>query len=267
MDRNRDFELGSRESGGCRALQPVVAERELDEFGQLESARRLARLEADTELMFRLSIEGFEGSAWREVSGALIDYGFQVMRAWIVTGQVFGKMAAKGRRVPDPPGSGIPREDALVLASDTVADAIVDFRDRVLKRGLWNASKGASLTTYFIGNCLIFQFPNLYRSWRREYLRSTRQEALQNDGERDHPALIARSKGDPAQEVVSADHTERTVREILEPIRGETNRAILLLRSEGFGVDEIAEALDLEYAAVESRLYRARQKIRQRRSA
>ena len=217
--------------------------------------------------MLRLSVEGFEGRAWREVSGALIDYGFQVMRAWIVTGQIFSKMAAKGRKVPDPPGRGIPREDALVLAQDTVADAIVDFRDRVLKRGLWDPSKGASLTTFFIGNCLIYQFPNLYRNWRREYLRASRYEAIENEGERDHPALKLRSNDDPAHEVVAADHTDRVVIKILEPVTDNTNREILILRSEGFGIDEIAEALGLDYGAVESRLYRARQKIRHRRSA
>lgn len=244
-----------------------MSEKDLDEFKDTESARRLARLQADTELMQRLSDEGFEGRAWDEISRALIDYGYQVMRAWVVTGQVFVKMASKGRRVKGPPLGGIPRDDALALAMDTVADAIIDFRDRVLKTARWDPSKGANLTTFFIGNCLLFQFPNLYRSWRRDYTQARQQDEIPGDSELSNPALGLRANDDPAHEVVAADHTMRVLNDVLEPVGDETNKAILILKAEGFGIDEIAESLGLEYNAVESRIYRARQKIRQRRSA
>ena len=269
MDRDRDPEQSST-TRGDQPLQPVVSavsENDLDEFKDTESARRLARLQADTELMQRLSDEGFEGRAWDEVSRALIDYGYQVMKAWVVTGQVFTKMASKGRRVKPPPFGRIPRDDALVLAEDTVADAIVDFRDRVLKAARWNPSKGANLTTFFIGNCLLFQFPNLYRSWRRDYLQTRQQEEITGYDEGSNPALDLRANDDPAHEVVAADQTMRVFDDLLEPISDDTNKAILILRAEGFGIDEIAESLDLDYKAVESRIYRARQKIKQRKSA
>ena len=240
----------------------------LDEFDETPAARRLARLEADAELMCRLVAEGFEGESWGEVSGALVDYGFQVMRAWVVTGQVFVKMAEKGRKVPPPPRGRIPRSDALMLAEDTVADAIVHFRDRVLKKGRWDPSRGANLATFFIGNCLLFQFPNLYRKWRNDDLRSRlREEPIHGDGERDHLALELRSNDDPARDVVGADQTRRVIAATLAPIGDDTNKAILVLKAEGFGIDEIAETLRLDYNAVESRIYRARKKLRRGNAA
>lgn len=269
MDRNRDTEQAEDQPPGARrGIQPAVSKEDLDEFKHTEAARRLARLEADTELMLRLSAEGFVGEAWREVSGALIDYAFQVMRAWVVTGQVFPKMAEKGRKLAAAPLGGIPRPDALVLAEDTVADAIVDFRDRVLKKGRWDPAKGANLTTFFIGNCLLFQFPKNYRDWRKDYVRvRTTEESIHADDERDHPAIRLRSSDDPAAEVVGSDHTKRVITETLELISDPTNKAILMLRAEGFGIDEIAETLDLEYEAVESRIYRARKKLGRRKGA
>ena len=269
MDRDRDTAQVEEDSAsGRRGLQPAVSTNELAEFRRTSEARRLARLEADTELMLRLSAEGFEGAAWREVSRALVEYGFTVMRAWVVTGQVFVKLRERGRSVTDPPPAGIPRGDALVLAEDTVADAIVHFRDKVLKKRYWDPAKGASLTTFFIGNCLMFQFPNLYRKWCNDYVKVRRTDSIHpDDGEQNHPAVQLRAKDDPAAEVVGGDHTKRAITEILEPISDDTNKAILVLRGEGFGIDEIAEALGLDYDVVESRIYRARKKLRQRRGA
>jgi DNA-directed RNA polymerase specialized sigma24 family protein len=269
MRTDRDTEQADRyAAGGSRSLQPVVSASDLAEFRDTTEAVRLVRLEADTELMLRLSVEGFGGRVWTEVSRALVEYGFTVMRAWVVTGQVFMKLREKGRSVADPPHGGIPRSDALVMAEDAVADAIVHFRDKVLKKGYWDPSKGASLTTFFIGNCLMFQFPNVYRSWRRDYVRVHRHDPIQfEDGDREHPALLWLAGNDPANDVVAADLSARRVQEILEPLQDGVNQSILMLRADGFGIDEIAEILGLAYDVVESRLYRARKKLREVRGA
>ncbi len=269
MQTDRDTGQADGHAAGVgRSLQPVISANDLAEFRDTTEAVRLARLEADSELMLRLSVEGFEGRAWTEVSRALVEYGYTVMRAWVVTGQVFMKLREKGRSVADPPYGGIPRSDALVIAEDAVADAIVHFRDKVLKKGYWDPSKGASLTTFFIGNCLMFQFPNLYRSWRRDYVKVHRYDPIHSeDGESEHPAIMRLAGDDPADAVVAADHSARRAQEILDPIPDGVNRAILMLRADGFGIDEIAEVLGLGYDIVESRLYRARKKLREGRGA
>lgn len=253
-------------AGGGQQVQPAVHARDLEDFRDTPEARQLEVMEADAGLMLRLSVEGFEGTTWRRVAEALVEYGYTVMRAWVVTGHVFVKLREKGRPL-DAPTSGIPRPDALELAEDTVADAIVHFRDRVLKRGVWDPAKGASLTTYFIGNCLMFQFPNLYRAWRADRARAPRLELAAGDEERDHPITLLPNRDGPEREVVDRDHDRRATAEILEPVTSETNKTILRLRAEGFGVDEIAELLGLDYKAVESRIYRAREAIRARRGA
>lgn len=238
-------------------LQPVVARSQLHEFDNTTAAKHLARLEADTMLMLQLSSEGFDGKAWRKISDALVEYGLTVMRSWIVTGLVFQKTKAKGRTLPAPPPSGIPRDDALELAADSVTNAIIDFQDRVLKTGMWNPSKGASLTSFFIGNCLLFQFPNLYRSWRKQRLRVFASLSI-DDGRN---SLQLASHHDPASEVIAADQTTRIVNETLSPIKNDITKTMLKLRADGYGIDEIAELLDLDYSSVESKIYRARKKL------
>lgn len=266
MDPELDTEPAAGAAGDRPELQPAVSAQDLEGFRDTPQARHLARLEADGALMLRLSVEGFDGTTWRRVAEALVEYGYTVMRAWVVTGLVFVKLREKGRQL-EPPTNGIPRADALELAEDTVADAIVHFRDQVLKRGYWNPAKGASLTTFFIGNCLMFQFPNLYRKWRSDRTKAARIEFVDSQDQQDHPMALVRSADDPASEVVDRDHSRRVTAEILEPVTSDTNKAILRLRAEGFGIDEIAELLGLDYDAVESRIYRARQKIRVRRGA
>lgn len=44
----------------------------------------------------------------------------------------------------------------------TVVNALGAFLDIALKKGNWSPTKGASLKTYFIGQCKI-QFANVYK--------------------------------------------------------------------------------------------------------
>ena len=67
--------------------------------------------------------------------------------------------------------------------------------------------------------------------------------------------------------MVGADQTRRVIAATLAPIGDDTNKAILVLKAEGFGIDEIAETLGLDYNAVESRIYRARKKLRRGNAA
>ncbi len=75
--------------------------------------------------------------------------------------------ATTGIRLTSPEG-GFDQETRQDLAIDTVVAALSAFRDEVLnlKENRWNPAKGASLKTFFIGQCK-WQFPNVCQKWRR----------------------------------------------------------------------------------------------------
>src|SRR6266851_10299402 len=136
---------GNLERGSGRGseqdLQLGVHVEDLDAFRESREAQHLARLQADADLMFRLSEEGFGGRAWQEVARALAEYGHAVIRAWVITGQIFQR-CRRMKGLSWPPASAAPRvpdpEEAWDLATDTVAAALVNFRDRVLAVGKWD---------------------------------------------------------------------------------------------------------------------------------
>lgn len=234
---------------GSPGVQPRVSEADVAEFAGTASARHLERLDADQTIMLRLSAEGFGGSEWEAVAGALVEYGWSVMRAWIVTGRVFVRCREKGLGGDElaPPVDGLARDDALELADETVAEALVNFRDHVLAAGRWDASRGASLTTFFVGNCLL-RFVNVYRKWGA----ARRREILTYKAGFD---LV--DFDDPAT-VVTAN--ERVV-ELLAREHDLLNRAIVQLTADNYGVDEIAELVGMSSKQVESRLYRTRKRL------
>lgn len=237
---------GSPAGEGSLAIQPRVSASDLADFSATRQGRDLARMEADVEIMLRLSVEGFDGSAWQEVAQALVQYGWAVMGAWISTGTVFRHCRAKGLGGPEltAPVDGISRVDAKELADDVVAEAIVNFQG-VLASGRWDPKKGASLSTYFVGNCLL-RFANRYRQWRREHGRFVL------DG-----SVAEGANDDPLQIVIEAERSA----EVLAPETDPTNREIVQLVADDYAIDEIAELLGLSSKQVESRLYRTRRRL------
>lgn len=105
--------------------------------------------------------------------------------------QVDGRDRGRRRRVRRPQqGAAHPRrsnqrlvprhalydpENADELANETVAVALNKFRDTNLRRHRWDSTRGATIKTYFIGQCLI-RFPNIYRSWLAELHVARRHE-------------------------------------------------------------------------------------------
>jgi DNA-directed RNA polymerase specialized sigma24 family protein len=197
--------------------------------------------------MLRLSVEGFQGQAWQEVARALAEYGHTVMFAWILTGRVFLKCRERGHGGPlmAAPVGRIPATEVGELAEDTVAEAIIHFRDRILKTAYWDPAKGASLTTFFVGNCLM-QFPNVYRKWRRSWTHRLQAHSLD-------PLAHQASEANPEAEVLGG----LRLRDLLSSLE-ERSRDVALLRSQGFSVGEIATLTGQSYKAVEGRLSRIR---------
>ncbi|GLY35951.1 hypothetical protein Amsp01_019750 [Amycolatopsis sp. NBRC 101858] len=119
------------------------------------------RLVHDIALLDALKQEGFEGMIWSELSDRLARYGLSVMNAWLVSGEIYARASGKARpaKPPQPPFT---RDERNALAIDTVADGVELFREKGVKANHWDPRRGARLSTYFIGACVLC-FTNLCR--------------------------------------------------------------------------------------------------------
>ena len=141
-----------------------AAPRSLD-LWDLTPEERVDRLAGDAALARDLREAGWKGAEWDFVANILAEYGLGVIGSWLRRGQMSVKCREKGIRSPALPewvwGHSQECED---LASEVVAKALQQFRDIILPKGLWQPAKGAALSTYFIGQCLI-QYPNVAQRW------------------------------------------------------------------------------------------------------
>jgi hypothetical protein len=159
--------VGQPEPAGVLQLEDPGFESALAVFDQDPAARRLQLLAADRALVDSLMLQGYAGPEWIRFTRALAEYGYPVMRAWVFTGAIFLRCAEKGiGRLPRT-NTTFDGTDAAEIAGETVAEAIKHFRDRVLIPGRWDMTRGASLNTFFVGQCIL-RFPNVYRRWYRE---------------------------------------------------------------------------------------------------
>ncbi len=218
---------------GGRSIKPVEPG-----AGFAREAESVDRLAADAELIHLLMWAQYEGHEWRKFREALAQYGVAVLKKWILSGQIFRECIAKGfgaihrRRRND-------EEEALGIAGETVARAIVFFRERVLVRGVWDPSRGASVRTYFIGACIL-HFPNVYD--------------LVQGGERLEAALV---REDDARTQLSAiedvhpssrpDHRAEVLR-AFDELPDDQARFMVLRRAEGYSDGEIAGMLNTTFS-------------------
>lgn len=211
-------------------------------------AARIERLTADRELVDRVMLEGYAGPTWERFRRALAEYGLAVLCAWIRSGRIFVECKTKGfgaisrRKAEDVHG-------AESLAGETVAVSLRFFREQVLIPGRWDVTRGASLSTYFIGAC-VRHFPNVYLRADGHALTEHLQEdvtVLETLADR-----AAFSRPDRRVELASA----------IDSMEDEILREILLDEAEGYTQDETASRLRLTRWAIEGRLRRFRAKDR-----
>lgn len=258
-NRAREDELTGRyrRLGGADLQPPDTVSTEwVGEFDSTPQGRALAeyenRLRADEELLHDLQWTGFEGSGWERFAEVLFAYGFEVLRAWLMTGQVFARCRAQGLQGLPEVGRPMPRRDAEEIAYDAVGFAVVAFRDRVLKAGRWNRKGGASLKTFFIGQVLI-QFVGLYKIWHRN---ARRERALED--RHLYRLVESASLNTPEQGTIERLRLERLMESL-----SDASRQLLELKRLGYTESEIAEIMGLSSAkAVELRIYRLRRRLR-----
>lgn len=218
----------------------------------------LLRRRSDHELVEALRADGFQGHEYKIFENELARYGLAVMPSWLATGHVFHLTARRGR--PQEPSERELNEFATSpdardeLASAVVAETLPWFRDRALLQGQWSPDGGASITTYFMGACVL-QFPNRLRSWRQRQKRWTRQDnadALHlGRGAVDDPATIV------AGDAQVMEHLSRL---------GPRARSIVSAHLAGYSHAAIAEMFGENSArAVEGVIYRWRSEEQTRR--
>lgn len=209
----------------------------------------MAQLAADQDLIRRAQLERFAGPAWAKLARGLVEYGYPVMGAWIWTGRVFRHCREKRISVGKAPDGGFAPGTAEELAVDTVGIGLTMFEKEVLRTGLWDPTRGASLTSFFMGQCLL-RFPTIYRDWVRAV---GKERALA-------AALGAvRTEAEPQDPAVLFDRGA-TEAELLDQFSDPLTRDIVRLKLQGWSQAEICEALDVTEGTVEGRLYRLRQR-------
>lgn len=224
---------------------PEVPSAWLSEFQATQAARALERLEGDLELVNDLRIYGFQGPKWETFVHVLVGYSFQVLTTWIRRGVIFEKCFQKGVRLfsGTPKLRNFPYDEAEDLAQEVLREAVERFRLDVLIPGKWDPRGGASLKTYFIGQCLL-RFPAAYSRWHTRYSKHAPA----------HRTGVARLEVAPSDPATLAIRRVR-IAHALDKIDVET-RAIVELRAQKYRLSEIAELLETTVPAIKSKLHR-----------
>ncbi len=214
------------------------------------------RCSADQELVSALTAVDFAGPLYERFADELARYALAVLRAWMHSGEIFRRTAARGFDL-EPSAEEIDQLCRDAHARDDLADIIVAkalpwFREKALITEVWRPDGGACLSTYFLGACVFF-FPNELRAWRRR--RRGNPLLLQNDD--DLELFSGPDKASGPEAVVIGD---LSIRDCLDRA-GHRIRPILTLKLQGYSYEEIVELLDeASIRAVEGVVHRWRKK-------
>ncbi len=224
-----------------------------------ELADRLDRLAADYELVNDLALAGFKGADWDYFSTELARYGLAVMSGWMRRGLIYAR--CKEQNVKGmPPTLERPFEvdEIEELANETVALALVHFRDDILMKKKWDHKRGATLRTYFIGQCLI-RFGGVYRTWWKKERRFA-----------DH---VTDDDNFLTELGLNHDHTDRqaiaavTAERAFASIKDPRVRFAMRKRFEGWKQSEIADVLGVTPHAVHRMIANERDRLEARKLA
>jgi DNA-directed RNA polymerase specialized sigma24 family protein len=141
------------------------------------------------------------------------------------------------------PGALTKPDVAEQLAGETVAQALRGFHDTVLVPGRWDPARGASLKTFFIGQCLI-RFVTVYRFWLRTevHLQERLVEELMVF---DRPA-----SGGPGVDPADLAVIQQEIDIVLADAPARTKTMLVLLAA-GYTQADVATMLNLSENAVQ----------------
>lgn len=216
---------------------------------------RLDRLAADVELVTSLALAGYAGPEWDYFENELAKYGMAVIGAWMRKRLILGKCRTKGfGGLPDL-DRDFDYDEVDELTGETVATALRYFRNDVLMRNRWDARRGATLRTFFIGQCLL-RFANVYRRW---YGNEVRNQLADMSG--DKLVVLAGAAPDDTARTATDRHT---IEAALASVPNPHVRRAMLLTALGVKQAEIAYELGVTEKAVERMLAHQRQRLGRR---
>ena len=222
----------------------------------LPEAERLKRLESDLELVNDLALAGFDGPDWEYFATELAKYGLAVIGGWMRRDLIFDRCRNRGYGVPLLERPFTP-DEVEELSGETVAKALFHFRTDVLMKGKWDYRRGASLKTYFIGQCMI-RFANVYRRWWGNEIRQWHSDLIDPRTEK-FENWMPPSAGPENQAVAGV-----VAAEAMAGVKDPRVRKAMHMTAEGRTQAEIAEALGVTVKTVERMLANERVRVRRR---
>jgi hypothetical protein len=179
-----------------------------------------------------------------------------VIGGWLRRRVIFTRAQERGfGGLPTPPAGALDDPETIAeLTNETVAKALFHFRRDVLLRGRWDSTRGASIRTYFIGQCLL-RFANVYREWWRKEAR--------HGPVVDHYDAVemadARIDGPEQTAIIRSD-----IRNGLEQATNDKVRAALIMTAADLPQEEIADRLGVTEKSVERMVAYHRERMRKK---
>jgi hypothetical protein len=222
----------------------------------------LDRAGAERDLFELLIKHRVEGEVWQTVVTELSKYASRVLDQWILSRQIYAKLAAKGitlRAEPD-------QQELLALdwdrrqdiVNNTVVGALLNFQQKMRAGRGWDPCQGLKIRTYFINTCL-YEFVRVFeadRRWRsvNRFLPLECNDIAEIEELGFRSPWGARMGADPAEMVIE----QMSIKEYLENLTPE-DKTILWESANGRTHAEIADLFpSMTSKAIERRLSRIR---------